>query len=74
MIYKCILVKSLTYAQKAADILSRKGISAYITRQTFNPKYGCARCIKVLQKDLASAKQIMDDANIPMTGDVYDFE
>ena len=74
MTYKCILVKSSTYAQKAAGILSRKGRNAYVTRQTFNSKYGCARCIKVSDKDVQKAKEIMRNEGIPLTGDVYDYE
>ena len=39
---KCILVKSVTYAQKAKQLLQRKGVSAYISKQNFDKKYGCA--------------------------------
>lgn len=72
MNYKCILVSSVTYAQKSADILKKKGISAYLIRQQFNSKYGCAWCVKVPQKHFQAALTEMKAAEIKMTGDIYD--
>ncbi|MDF2686633.1 MAG: hypothetical protein K0S55_1815 [Clostridia bacterium] len=72
MDFKCILVKSITYAQKSYDILIKKGITSYICRQHFTAQCGCAWCVKVKSNDLEKALGIMNSAEIKMTGDVYD--
>ena len=37
--YKCISVASMTYAQKANDLLKRNGIDSYIVKQTIKNEY-----------------------------------
>lgn len=69
---KCILVKSVTYAQKAKQLLLRKGVSAYISKQNFDRKYGCAWCVSVSEKDLNRSLSIMEINDIKMNGAVYD--
>lgn len=69
---KCILVKSVTYAQKAKQLLQRKGVSAYISKQNFDKKYGCAWCVNVNEKDLNRSLSIMEINDIKMNGAVYD--
>lgn len=69
---KCILVKSVTYAQKAKQLLQRKGISAYISKQNSDRKCGCAWCVSVSEKDLSRALTIMEINDIKMNGDIYD--
>lgn len=70
--FKCILVKSITYAQKSYDILRKKGISSYICRQHFTAKCGCSWCVKVDSRDLDEAMQLLQSEEIKMTGDIYD--
>lgn len=69
---KCITVKSVTYAQKAKKALQRRGITAYISRQTSNKQYSCAWCVSVKETDLKKSMQIMNEENIKMSGEVYD--
>lgn len=72
MNYKCIIVKSITYAQKSLDLLKNKGITSYIVRQQFTEKYGCAWCVKVAPQHFYRSLEIMNAAQIKMTGDIYD--
>lgn len=70
--YKCISVASMTYAQKAAELLRRKGIDAYIIKQTEKNEYGCARCIKVREKNFEKALNLLKNGGVKMSGDIYD--
>ncbi len=72
MSIKCILVRSVTYAQKSMDLLERKGITARISKQTADPKYGCSWCVRVRERDLSRALEILRRENIRLTGDIYD--
>lgn len=72
MSIKCILVRSVTYAQKSMNLLERKGITARISKQATHPKYGCTWCVKVRPQDLDRALALMRQENIKMTGDIYD--
>lgn len=70
--YKCISVASLTYAQKARDVLKRKGLDSSILKQGENNKNGCARCIKIKEKDLLKSVDILKEAGVLMSGEIYD--
>lgn len=70
--YKCISAASVTHAQKAVDILRRNGIDAYMTRQSLKNVFGCARCVKVREKDLAKAVELLKKGGVKTSGDVYD--
>ena len=68
---KCIIVKSITYAQKAKKVLMDKGITAYISKQSYNKKYSCAWCVSVKEKDLKKSIDTMKLEGVKMSGDVY---
>ena len=70
--FKCISVASMTYAQKATDLLRRKGLDAYIIKQTEKNEYGCARCVKINALNLEKALQILSSGGVKMSGDVYE--
>ncbi len=70
--YKCISVASMTYAQKAVDLLRRKGIDSYIIKQTVKNEYGCARCVKVIASFSERAYDILKCGGVKMSGDIYD--
>lgn len=70
--YKCISVASMTYAQKAVDLLRRKGIDSYIIKQTVKNEYGCARCVKVRDSFAERAYDILKCGGVKMSGDIYD--
>ena len=62
----------MTYAQKASDILRRNGIDSYIIKQTEKNEYGCARCVKIREKNLENALKILKNNSVKMSGDIYD--
>lgn len=62
----------MTYAQKAVELLRRKGIDAYIIKQTEKNEYGCARCVKIREKNLKTALEILKNGGVKMSGDVYE--
>ena len=70
--YKCISVASMTYAQKATDILRKNGIDSYVTKQPEKNVYGCARCIKIRADRLDTALKLLRNGGVKMSGDVYD--
>ena len=45
--YKCIVVKSQTYAKKAEKVLSQNGISSSVLHCKAGSVSGCGRCVKV---------------------------
>ena len=70
--YKCIVVKSQTYARKAESILSRKGISAFVLHCKAGSVSGCGRCVKVEDKDVERAVLILKTNGVSLTGEIYD--
>lgn len=62
----------MTYAQKAAELLRRKGIDAYIIKQTEKNEFGCARCVKIREKNLEKALNLLQNGGVKMSGDIYD--
>ena len=65
MVYALIVCRSLTYAQRAAAVLERSGISAVILR---TPKRltakGCSYSVKISTRRLAEAKAALEEAAI----------
>lgn len=61
-----VLCRSLTYAQRAAALLERKGITALISRapQGADPR-GCGHAVKI-RKRAPEAVKILRDAQIPI--------
>lgn len=70
--YKCIVVKSQTYARKAEKILARNGISAFVVHCTVKSVSGCGRCVKVEDKNTAKAVALLKAEGIILTGEIYD--
>ena len=66
MVYYLILCRSLTYAQRTAAALERAGIGAHIFRA---PRAvageGCAHCVKLAERNLARALQVLNRAGLP---------
>ena len=69
---KCIPVRSITYAQKAQQLLNRRGIRASISRQSGRSAYGCAWGVDVPAVQANTAFTLMANAGIPLTGEIYD--
>ena len=65
MSYYLLMCRSLTYAQRTARILERSGITAIVTRgpREISPE-GCAYCVKVSQRRIADAVQVMRAAGL----------
>ncbi|MBE6896062.1 MAG: DUF3343 domain-containing protein [Ruminococcaceae bacterium] len=70
--YKCIVVKSQTYAKKAEKILTYNGISAFVLHCKAGSVSGCGRCVKVEEKDVARSVDILKAEGVILTGEIYD--
>lgn len=70
--YKCITVKSVTYAQKAKSVLLRKGIDAYLSRREVGDGGSCLWCVKVQGEKAERAYGILLESAIPVTGEIYE--
>lgn len=65
MAYYLIMCKSLTYAQRAAKVLERAGVTAIITRPPRGlSKEGCTYSVKVSEKKLSQALVVMNSAGL----------
>ncbi len=60
MVYYLIVCRSLTYAQRSAQMLERAGITAYVLR---SPKViageGCSYAVKVSERNLPDALVVL---------------
>lgn len=65
MINYLMICRSLTYAQKAAKVLGKNGITVSVTRtpQEIAEK-GCGYCIKVSERRLSQALVTLRNANL----------
>jgi len=71
MVQYLIMCRSLTYAQKAARILERAGVTASILRAPKEiSKEGCAYCVKVSERKIDLARIVLKDAGARI-GRVY---
>ena len=69
MVYDLIVCRSLTYAQRGVRLLERAGISAYLVRAPrLIAQAGCAYCIKVSQRWLERAGELMRGAKLVPRG------
>lgn len=60
-----LLCRSLTYAQRAARLLERSGISALVLRApTGVSDSGCGYCVKVSEKRLAPALKVLREGGL----------
>lgn len=69
---KCIAVRSVTYAQKAQEILKRYGIKASVTRRTSGFTKGCGWCVTVPGTQSETAYSILERNGVLVTGEIYD--
>ena len=67
---RCLGVRSVTYAQKASDILTAKGISCRILRQ--NRVSGCGWCVTVSPANIPKAEALLRENGVKITGEYYD--
>lgn len=69
MVYYLIVCRSLTYAQRGVRLLERAGISAYLVRAPrLIAQAGCAYCIKVSQRWLERAVELIREAKLVSRG------
>ncbi len=69
---KCIGVRSVTYAQKAQEILKGYGIRANATKQASGPKAGCGWCVSVPLTQFETAYSLLKNNGVRVTGEIYD--
>lgn len=64
-----IMLRSMTFAQKAKRILERGGIFSSVTKapQSANPD-GCTYGVKIGERNLEKAKKLLRDAGISISG------
>lgn len=66
MVYYLIICRSLTYAQRTAQLLERAGISAHILR---SPRVitgeGCSHAVKISERNLSDALVILNRSGLP---------
>lgn len=74
MKYRCIMVKSVTYAQKAKKILAANGIKVYTSKQNKGDAYTCSWCVKVPYYNEAEALQLLEENGVKLTGYIFDEE
>lgn len=66
MVYYLIICRSLTYAQRTAQILNRVGIVAHIMRAPRSiAGEGCSHGVKIAQRRLAEALILLNRAGLP---------
>ncbi|MBO5213375.1 MAG: DUF3343 domain-containing protein [Clostridia bacterium] len=69
---KCIGVRSVTYAQKAQDVLKRYGIKAGATKRSSETTAGCGWCVKVPYAQFETAYTLLKNNGVKVTGEIYD--
>ncbi len=68
---KCIGVRSVTYAQKAQDVLKRYGIKASIIKKS-STLNGCGWCVSVAHTQVETAYSLLKNNGVRVTGEIYD--
>lgn len=62
-----VTVRSITYAQRGEQVLTRKGVRCTIQR---TPKWmeeqGCGYCLRIWTKDIGSAVWMLSEARVPI--------
>lgn len=66
MVYYLIICRSLTYAQRTAQILERGGITAHMLRSPRDiTGEGCSHAVKVAERSLPDALVLLNRAGLP---------
>lgn len=68
----CIVVPSVTYAQKARAVLQSRGIPASIGKQAGLSRHGCAWCVRVRSRDVHQALKLFAETGVRTTGEIHD--
>ena len=68
---KCIGVRSITYAQKAQEVLKRYGIKATAVKRA-EANTGCGWCIRVAWSQSETAYTLLKNNGVRITGAIYD--
>lgn len=68
---KCIGVRSVTYAQKAQDVLKRYGIKATAVKRA-EGSTGCGWCVRVAASQSETAYSLLKSNGVKVTGELYD--
>ncbi|MBO5248990.1 MAG: DUF3343 domain-containing protein [Clostridia bacterium] len=68
---KCIGVRSVTYAQKAQDVLNRYGIKSSVTKRS-GATTGCGWCVRVAYTQSETAYALLKNSGVKVTGETYD--
>lgn len=69
---KCIGVRSVTYAQKAQDVLKRYGIKSSATKRSSGTTTGCGWCVKIAYTQFETAYALLKNNGVKVTGEIYD--
>ena len=69
---KCIGVRSVTYAQKAQDVLKRYGIKSSATKRLSGTTTGCGWCVKIASTQFETAYTLLKNNGVKVTGEIYD--
>ena len=60
MVYYIIICRSLTYAQRTAQVLERVGIPGWVQRSPkLISKEGCGYCVRIPERRLADALTVL---------------
>lgn len=68
----CIVVPSVTYAQKARSVLRSRGIPASIGKQAGLSRHGCAWCVRVRNEDVTRTLALFAETGVRTTGEIHD--
>lgn len=69
---KCIGVRSVTYAQKAQEVLKKYGIRGFVRKRTDSSSSGCGWCIEVPSLQSETARNLLKNNGVSVTGEIYD--
>ena len=62
-----ITVRSVTYAQRGEQLLTRRGIRCVVQRTPrWMEEQGCGYCLRVWTMDAGEAVRILEDAGLPI--------
>ncbi|MBP3300727.1 MAG: DUF3343 domain-containing protein [Clostridia bacterium] len=67
---RCLGVRSVTYAQKARDVLTANGVACRILRQ--NRISGCGWCVALSAASIPKAEALLRENGVKTTGEYYD--
>lgn len=71
MRFKCIGVRSVTYAQKAKDVLKRYSVKAAAVKRAAGTS-GCGWCVRVAASQVETAYSLLKNNGVKVTGEIYD--